>query len=377
MASPWYALEGHTFYATCPFTGRKVHGADARSLKGSVPAVDITPPKAADCPFCPGNELTQLPELVRFDPERPHWRYYQGANELSQPWRTRAFPNLYKHEREPNEHILWRMQHYRTLPQGSEHLESLLQKYGPSFQTRKLNLQEPYFFDPSHVVIVSTPEHSHKNGDSASIATMASEDVLYALQTALNARDLSQSLDDRLCYGYIYKNHGPFGGASQSHEHLQLRCYEDYSYSSKLYQHLLASQKNPLIMEDILDFAMQRDWLITATEEALAFTVPWEEFPGLWVVPTSRFSRFSAETLTRGVTDVLQTAIKGLHALHETSYNFGLFDSTRDHFLQPHIKLILRTKLRGGTDILFGPENHPLTPELFAQQLREASATLK
>jgi len=379
MDSRWYIRKGSSFLASCPLTGRKVLGDEKRALRKApeeksnryiLLSEEYAKWTTQHCPFCPGNESNQLPEITR----NKNWKFidFISAEQLSSDWDTRAFSNLYKRYREESHGVKLIKESYLSSEVGKDHIKQLQSKL------KDIGLiPEHYFFDPSHFVIVGTQNHFKENAvkkeDYETSATMELEQFNLELITAFHARELAYTLDPSLKYGGVYKNQGKDGGSTQNHEHIQVRCYEDSRLTEKFKKQIDTFQNNPGIMDTIVELAKNNGWVIDANRYATAFTVPWEEYPGVWVVYNEKEKNFNRMLYSQffGFTEILQSTLQKFEALGDDQYNFGLFDSLSDTIVHPHAKIITRKKVRGGTDILFGPENHSKTPETFAKELRE------
>jgi UDPglucose--hexose-1-phosphate uridylyltransferase len=129
------------------------------------------------CPFCPGNEKMTTKEIFSI----------RDSGEPDTPgWRTRVVPNLYK----------------------AVQIES-------PWRSEDAGLYEKWAGFGAHEVIIDTPEHKERM-DGWSLQEYG--DWLRTLRY----RVMELRKDIRLVHMSIFKNHGHYGAATQSHPHTQL-----------------------------------------------------------------------------------------------------------------------------------------------------------
>ncbi|WP_300364705.1 galactose-1-phosphate uridylyltransferase [Hydrogenimonas sp.] len=128
------------------------------------------------CPFCEGHESMT-----------PHEIYAIRENEPDTPgWKTRVVPNLYK----------------------AVQIEA-------AWESKEVGIYQAWEGLGAHEVIVDTPRHLTR------MDAWTHEEYfnwLYTLRSRIN--DLKN--DFRLVYFSLFKNHGHYGAATQSHPHTQL-----------------------------------------------------------------------------------------------------------------------------------------------------------
>jgi len=382
MKENWCNQTGKgSFIARCPLTGREVSGEDYRGFRypstKTESSLVATAPSIEVCPFCVGNEKSQLPELTRLvnspmNLDDVVFTDFMMPHLLSQVWVARAFPNLYKNNNLIQSRSLEaHRERYIGHALGREHINSLLNK----LKMKGIQVDEDYFFDFGHILIVGTPDHPSSGLNNPNGIIL--EDIQSALEllTAVHVRKLAYESDEKL-FGFIYRNLGRSAAATQPHEHLQMRCYKYNQIPKKLNDQLTTFRHNPTLMNEIVAFAKNQQWIIYESDDVVGFTVPWEEFPGAWLVYTGE-NPFLSEVHKKdilGFSNALQFVLRKLITLGETSINFGIFDTIPHTELQIpiHAKIVTRRKIRGSTDIFIGPEKHFINPKQLAEMIKDA-----
>lgn len=352
ISMDWYRADSNGFWAQCPLTGRVVQGEGNRGLRYKVQVS-----QKQGCLFCPGQEESQLPEVTRL--QGGSFADFLDIQSLGHEWSVRVFPNLFKGGGIGSKDLVqdWKAK-YRS-EEGQQYIDQLLER----LKEKGLPVGEDYLFDLSHMVIVGTPEHkSDLNQEEAGLEFLA----------AVHARNLAYQ-DEKVVFGCIYKNQGKAAGATQEHEHVQLRCYTELP--PRLSFQVSSLIKNPGLMEQVTDFARIKDWVISDKDNQVSFVVPWEEEPAVWLVYKGLEASLEelGEVGLLRLSGGLQTIIAGLKKLGYSDYNYAWFDSSRLGVKMPiHAKIVTRKKVRGGSDIFLGPEKHYVRPESLAEVLRNA-----
>jgi galactose-1-phosphate uridylyltransferase len=333
------------YYAEDPLTGRVVFINEARRHRDR---------DNGECRFCPGRELTQAPELLRYSSQ---FIYYMPASKNSSDWTIRGFPNLYKRSIPLSEIGAGWMNEYLSEHEGRAHIDSLKADMG---QRHNLDVGDEYFFDISHMVIVSTPDHSE------TLSTVTAEHFNLELLTALGLRQMAYK--DGFQFSLIYKNFGKNAGQSQEHAHSQILSYHDMSGIPNIDKQYERFKHDPDLLLRVADDAIKKRWMIAESGSMAAFAVPWEQFSGIWVVNLNKGCRFIYEEPTM-FGNFMHATLQKLISTGYTDFNYAFFDSIKDIAMQPHAKIVLRNKIRAANDIFTGEENHSLSPETLAVEL--------
>ncbi len=347
----WYRADANGFWAQCPLTGRVVQGEGNRGLRYKVQVS-----QKQDCLFCPGQEESQLPEVTRL--QKGVFVDFSDVPSLGEEWSVRVFPNLFKGVGIGSKSLVqkWKVK-YRS-EEGQQYVDRLLER----LKEKGLPVGEDYLFDLSHMVVVGTPCHKFD---------LDLEEAGLEFLVAVHARSLAYQ-DARMVFGCVYKNQGKAAGATQEHEHVQLRCYTQLP--PRLEVQVRALEKEPGLMKQIIDTASINQWIVSENDHSVSFTVPWEEEPAVWLVYQGEGS---LEDLSLDDLQDLNASLQGMLGRLKNAgyagYNYAWFDSGRSGVKMPiHAKIVSRKKVRGGSDIFLGPEKHYVRPESLAEVLRDA-----
>jgi len=133
---------------------------------------------SSTCPFCEGNESMTPTEI---------YAVRDNKSLSDEPgWKCRVIPNLYK----------------------------AVQIEVP-YRSRQEGIYNAWDGFGAHEIIIDTPDHLN------CMVEWKNETFLIWLKTLQNrVKDLRQ--DERIAFISIFKNHGPFAGATQTHPHTQL-----------------------------------------------------------------------------------------------------------------------------------------------------------
>ena len=129
-----------------------------------------------DCPFCEGNEHLTPPEIFAIRNNEPN----------KAGWKVRVIPNLYK----------------------AVQIET-------PFGSKEAGHYEVWNGYGAHEVIIDTPRHITK-------MNQLSKDEYYNWLHVLRLRVADLKNDKRMVYVTLFKNHGYYAGATQSHPHTQI-----------------------------------------------------------------------------------------------------------------------------------------------------------
>jgi galactose-1-phosphate uridylyltransferase len=177
-------------------------------------------------------------------------------------------------------------------------------------------------------------------------------------------------------FGYIYRNLGKKGGATQAHEHMQIRSFTNINLDGILGRQIAICTKEPEIMKKIVDCARKKNWVYMENSSAVCFAVPWEETNGIWIVYNGEkrsFDEMNAQEIDL-FNEATQETLRRLCKHGYMDLNLGLFDAPRDQAknLPVHAKVITCKKVRGATDKLIGPERNDMAPNQFKELLSNA-----
>ncbi|MDD5253898.1 MAG: hypothetical protein PHG05_02220 [Candidatus Nanoarchaeia archaeon] len=351
----FYKEKGGSFEAVCPITSRYVKGKTIRGNRPKTISKSRPLPETCDELFCPGNEFKQSPEILRIDGKKI--KSFLMPNEMDSSWDARVFSNLYNGDLNPRITGLsneWKNKYLET-EEGKKHIRDLKSKLNPI-------PNDNYFFDLSCVVITSR-YCPYETGNSNS------EYLRLELLAALETRKIAH--EEGFRYGSIFKNNGAMGGQTQPHSHSQLFNYKQSSELGNLDKHKKIFGKYPEVLMNVgHKLAEDCGWIVYEDKNISIFTVPWEEYPGLWAISLENKDTFDEINLNGFVAPFYDLLTK-LISNGLGDFNFMLFDSFDTSYIQPHAKIVLRgTKTRGAYNILLGGENHPFTPKSLADKLK-------
>jgi UDPglucose--hexose-1-phosphate uridylyltransferase len=344
-----------------PIVGRMVIIAPERAAR---PHEFVDRPhteRAADCPFCEGNERETPIELAALRD--------RGTTPNGPGWQVRVVSNKYPAvEPFPVGELfiegLWnyRASPYASLP-GSE-------TFTPSRPARGV-----------HEVIIEAPRHLLATG-SLSIDELA--DVLKVYRDRL----LVHRADDRLRFVQIFKNVGEAAGASIEHLHSQLIGTE---FVPQAIEEELAGcvnyhiQTERCLFCDLLHSELKADLrVVSATETFMALCPYASRFPyEVWLLPRRHSHRFedADDRLLAEAARVLRGVLRGIEKLLAASglasvgYNYVLhsapFDMPASEHYHWHIEVLPRAVKQAGYEWSTGVHINPVAPEDAAATLRE------
>lgn len=309
-----------------PVTGRGVVIAPQRADRPHRPR-SPGPAQAADaasCPFCPGNE-DQLPDILFALPSpRPPL------------WRTRAVPNRFP-----------------------------ILTPGPGTPAGR------------HEVIIESPRHD------ADLADMPAAQAEAVVETWV-ARAAAAMEDRRVRSLFIFRNRGPFGGASLAHPHSQLIAPDFVPPELRERERRAAAGlrrdgRTPLASL-VADELAERRRLVFETGSYLAFVPHAAEVPfDTWLVPKVQdrpFHALAAEA-RNGLAHALQRLLRRLAArLDDPAYNMMILTPSRAGSRRGLNEWFIRIRPRlstpAGFELASGLAVNVSLPECDAALLRRA-----
>ncbi|HBH00907.1 MAG TPA: galactose-1-phosphate uridylyltransferase [Candidatus Rokubacteria bacterium] len=324
-----------------PTTREWVIVAPTRARRPHTPpaAAPAAPPPEAACPFCPGNEASTPPGLLRLPGPG-------GGG-----WAVRVIPNK-----------------FGALAPGGELVR---RECAPLF--REMDGVG------HHEVIVETPRH---DGTMPRMTDAEVELVLRAYQTRYKAL----RGDGRVKYIIIFKNHGERAGTSLSHPHSQLvatpvppmQMRRKYEVATAHFD-----DTGRCLYRDLVEAELEaKDRLVLQTDRFVVFhpyasRAPFET----WIAPKRHepsFVQVSAEDLV-GLARVLRRTLATLGAvLGEHDFNYILHSAPVEdeakHYYLWHIQILPRLQTIAGFELGSGIFITTMAPEESASLVRGALA---
>jgi len=284
------------------------------------------------CPFCVGNEALTPPEVYR-------------DNDTSGAWRVRVVPNKFA---------------ALTPDAKTERTEGFFRRApGVGY----------------HEVVIETPDHA---GD---LADLSVEHVARVLR-AYRERQRALSLDPRVRFVIIFRNHGERAGTSLAHPHSQIVATPIVpAYMRR--RHEIAERHfddtGRCLYRDVQE-AERADGsrLVEDTDGFMVFVpfashVPFET----WIVPHTLRPSFVLVTDEEldNLARVLRNSLRRLRAcLGDVDYNYIVHSSPRkdedeDYYLW-HVQIVPRLTRPAGFEIGSHMSINTVEPEAAAEQLR-------
>lgn len=294
------------------------------------------------CPFCEGNESMTPPEIYAIRADETF------ADEKG--WQTRVIPNLFKAVQIEAPYLL-----------KHEGSNSVWDGFG------------------AHEVIVDSPKH---------INTMSeySNETFYNWLKTIQVRVHDLRKDSRIAYISVFKNHGTFGGASQSHPHTQLiglpivpkNIERKYERVSEYYMNGGKTLMSVMIEEE----KKEKKRLVMETESFIAFCPFASEYP-FEVMITSDTMYPEIDRIEDSKLDELSKLLEKLfkkmeHQLGSFDFNLSLsIPPVQEHFdidtvCRFSIRIMPRIYRHGGFELSTGTMINPVKPERSAALLRES-----
>ena len=314
-----------------PNRARRPH--TARDEPAAAPAPD------AACPFCPGNEASTPPGLLRLP----------GPG--GSGWAVRVIPNKFG----------------ALTPSG----EPVRRECGPLF--REMDGVG------HHEVIVETPRHDR------TMSRMTDAEVELVLR-AYQARYKALRADARVKYIIIFKNHGERAGTSLSHPHSQLVAAPVPPMQTRRKYEVATAHFDDTgrcLYCDLIEAEVEaKDRLVLETDRFVVFQpyasrVPFET----WIAPKRHepsFAQVSAEDLV-GLARVLRRtlatlgAVLGAHDFNYVLHSAPVEDEGKRYYLW-HIQILPRLQTIAGLELGSGIFVTTMAPEESASLVRDALA---
>ncbi len=285
------------------------------------------PPRAEDCPFCPGNEQ-RLKGIVM-----------ETAGPAYPGWQTRVVPNKFP----------------AVTPEG-----------GTDRFLRGIHLAMGGY--GCHEVIIENPVHNRQ------IGCMSLEEVSVIVET-YHRRYIQLTEEHRNKLILIFRNHGEKAGTSLVHPHSQIIVV------GVIPQHVrwrdLEAQRyfdewGRCVLCDVVAFELGERCRVVWDNPAFLSFVPFAaEVPfEIWIVPKRHQADFShlAHEEKDLFAEALQGSLRRLHQrLHDPDYNYIINAAARSRADEPYLHWYLqirpRLTTRAGFEIGSGISINPTLPE--------------
>jgi UDPglucose--hexose-1-phosphate uridylyltransferase len=289
------------------------------------------------CPFCPGNEKSTPPEVLRV------------TSASNGHWLVRVVPNKFA-----------ALQPDLTPRRVVERSHRTVNGFG------------------FHEVIIETPDHSQATG------LMPDLQVASVLRV-LKARCTDLSLDSRVANVTIFKNHGTDAGTSLEHPHCQLiatpvipsqvrnRLYEALRHYDEFGECIFCSA----VQEELLD----KSRLIMATDHFVALE-PFASYTPFCthIYPRRHMANFadiSGEEIS-DLAHVLRLVLAKLYyGLHDPDFNFTIRSAPAEcsgvKYYHWYVSIIPRLTRVAGFELGSGMYINTVLPEAAAEFLREVN----
>ncbi|MFH1455660.1 MAG: hypothetical protein ABIF40_01795 [archaeon] len=307
------------------------------------------------CPFCPGVEYSQLPEVVRGIYDVNRYIIFETEKDLAkleEPWRMRAIPNMYGNKfLIPDEEDL-------RMTQNPSYIRKLMHKY----QKENLNMSLSELFDYSWLVLICTSDHFNANNQILDITDLGLEMFLANVDMVMVAHDLANIQNDKLKFNTFYANLGKNkAGQSQDHLHFQIRSYDRVPGGIR---------KEIEMFEEIQTFSRMQGWTVYSDSDFEAFASPWAKYPKIVVTPREPTSYKLFDLDEDYKEKFLSIVYDCVCSVWNMGYelNFGLHQSPRRinswNQVPLHFNINVRDRIPGGTD-----ENYHWMPQIDPETL--------
>ncbi len=295
--------------------------------------------RAADCPFCPGNEHMTPPEVLA---------YRDGDGPPDSPgWSVRVVPNRFP----------------ALSPAG------------------EVEVHDPHWFTNvtgvgAHEVLIETPLYN------AGPAELGEEGAAQVLTAAVERFDALKQ-DPRLRYIAFFRNHGLPAGSSLTHPHTQIIATPvaptNVRQEIEEARRYCDDRMNCVYCETIEQEMAAGERVVLETEHFLAFEPYASRWPfETWLLPKKHTPVLdaSAAGYLQPLAEALQATLKALYdALGDPAYNLVLHeaplrDSCEDYY-HWHIEILPRLATAAGFELGTGIWINTVLPEQAASYLRE------
>ncbi|WP_456456628.1 galactose-1-phosphate uridylyltransferase [Nitratifractor sp.] len=300
------------------------------------------------CPFCEGHEAMTPPEIFAL----------RDKGEANAPgWRTRVVPNLYKAVR----------------------IEAPWQSHGRG----PYDLWEGF---GAHEVIVDTPRHLRRMDAWTS-------DERCDWLTTLRSRLVDLRKDLRLVHFSLFKNHGRYGGATQSHPHSQLialpvvpKSFLNRMHTARDYRQIHGHS----LFQGVLDYEEESGDRIVASDGQFVALCPYASQYAFEVqILATREGIASLVDLDgSGIEALAETIGKVMEALYRElgDFDFNILFNTPPmqkniqtdewfdeipQFWRLGVRILPRLYNWGGFELESGMRINPVVPEEAARLLRD------
>ncbi|WP_035588149.1 galactose-1-phosphate uridylyltransferase [Hippea jasoniae] len=297
------------------------------------------------CPFCEGHEHLTPPEIYAIRNNQPN----------TAGWKVRVIPNLYK----------------------AVQIETPL-----TFKNDEIYLAAGGY--GAHEIIIDTPRHITQ-------LNKLTKDEIFNWLNVIKCRVADLQNDKKLKHVSVFKNHGFYAGATQSHPHTQLIATPVMPKSrlnllNNCFNFFKNNSKN--IFDLIIERETENDRLITQNECFIAFA-PFASKFAFEVIIASKIASTPSiidlnDAALNKLAKILKTVITAMYKqledfdfnlifcippinkTKETEQFFGLFEK----FFRFHIRITPRIFGIGGFEIESGIFINPVSPEEAAHFLK-------
>lgn len=290
------------------------------------------------CPFCLGNEHMTPPEILAYrDP---------GTDADTGGWSLRVVPNKFA----------------ALEPEGQVNKDTV-------------GVYERMHGVGAHEVIVETPDHNrplHKE----------SEEHVFGILKAWQARYLDLKKDSRIQYTQLFKNHGAIAGASLAHPHSQLiatpmipkNVMEELEGMERFHH----KEGKCFFCESITFEKKEKTRIVDENKSFLSFCPYAARFPfETWIVPEKhqKYFEHSSDEELRDLASILKKTVRSLaETLEDPPYNLIVhsapYQMEENLCYHWHIEILPRLTTVAGFEWGTGFYINPTPPESAAQYLR-------
>ncbi len=296
--------------------------------------------KEHTCPFCPGNEALTPPPIYTLQKDGK--------------WQVRVVPNLYK----------------------------ALQIETP-FESHREGINERWGGFGAHEIVIDTPRHLYR-------LDAMSQEELFSLLQALQARVADLKKDRRIIQLEIFKNHGFAAGASQSHPHTQIIGMPLMSKAKKhafMHAHTYWRHHGRSLFADIVEQERSQERILQESDGLFAYCPFASSFPfEVIILAKNRHTianmekeeLFALGGMLKNLIDALYKELGDfgcnllfyLPPLNENFENAPFFEDIAS-FYRFFIRITPRIYHIAGFELLSGSAINPVAPELAAKLLRK------
>jgi UDPglucose--hexose-1-phosphate uridylyltransferase len=333
-------------YRYDPLDNQWVVIAAERLKRPNIESPEFSLIKEDICPFCEGKEWLTPGEIYAYS--------LQNRRKNSTKWMTRVVPNLYK----------------------AVAIES-----DPGFVRKGLFEAAEGF--GAHEIIIDTPKHD------ARFDTLSEEEVFAYLKT-LQLRVIDLRTDSRVQYVQLFKNSGPFAGATMEHPHTQLiampfvppRVADTFARERDYFE----KNREPLLIAQLRQTLEEQERVVAENDAFVLYTPYASRFPfELSITPRDALKSVAdcSEDQLASLSEILRRAFRSLHALlgkrvaynllfKEIPFNLGRTPEQEEGAVFT-LQIVPRIYQMGGyelsTDVMINPVEPEYASKLYKEKL--------